>query len=58
MPLIQYASLVEMQYSDYKPYFSDLTELYELHLYGQGASFHDKAKKELLLLVKIVIKNQ
>ncbi|MEG0286837.1 MAG: transglutaminase domain-containing protein [Vagococcus sp.] len=58
MPLIQYASLVEMQYSDYKPYFSDLTELYESHLYGQGASFDDKAKKELLLLVKIVIKNQ
>lgn len=58
MPLLQYSELVEMQYSDYKPYFSELTKRYERNLYSQSSEFNEEDEIKLKKLIQIVIKNQ
>ena len=57
MPLVEFAALFEMQYSDYKPYFSELTQLYENELYGNIQEFSEKDKNKMLSLILIIIKN-
>ena len=56
MPLAEFATLFEMQFSDYKPYFSELTELYENELYGNIQEFEEKDKEKVLNLILLIIK--
>jgi hypothetical protein len=56
MPLAEFATLFEMQFSDYKPHFSELTELYENELYGNIQEFEEKDKEKVLNLILLIIK--